>query len=324
MVGNLRRLILSVLGILIFSALASVSIVVVVSRALPPPIDHDVSVNGEVLGAPPTVGAVILFPKDGSIITYRPLTEIKGTCEPNTFVVIYSNNSAIGSTNCTGGGTFALFIQLQIGKNVLYARNYDGSNQPGPSTPSITVTVVVPDGEEYIPYIPAPPQIPDIFRSCLGYTPPVVSIGGKPRVVVVCAPLSVDPNRHYNLGILVYGGTPPYALDIDWGDGQIKNTLLSIPKEGYKEISFVYPSPGVYKITFKLKDNADAAGYTQAVMRVNGAEPESSNAVRDALGYIAWFNSPVPLYIALGVVTFGFWIGYIFHKRFHHHDKVKK
>lgn len=320
---NSRRPALYLVSVFVVGVVLCGAIVTEISKALPPPIDHDVSVSGEVAGSPPTVGAVIVSPNDGSTIIYKPLTEIKGTCAANTFVVIYSNNSAIGSTNCTSGGTFTLFVQLQVGKNVLYARNYDGLNQPGPSTPSITVTVVVAEGDAYTPYALTPPQISDVFRSCLGYTPPAVSIGGKPRVVVVCAPLSVDPNRHYTLGILVYGGGPPYALDIDWGDDQVENTLLSVPKEGYRSISFVYPSPGIYKITFKLKDSDDTAGYTEAIIRVNGAQPEPSSAIRDALSYIAWFNSPVPLYILLGVVTLGFWIGFLFHKRVNYSEKAE-
>ena len=126
----------------------------------------NVSVN--VLGHPPTEGAIITFPTTNTE-TNSSLIEISGTCPATTLVGIYNNGTFAGSTMCTQEGTFAVVITLSAGNNILQAQNYDGLNQPGPVTdqhlvrytPAVGVSPNEPpivSRNQPLPVIPTPPR----------------------------------------------------------------------------------------------------------------------------------------------------------------------
>ena len=99
----------------------------------------DVKVGLIVPGPAPKVGATIISPVDGTKITNKNTSEVSGTCEAGTFVVVKDNGSLVGSTSCTSAGIFILQIQLWSGNNTLSALNYDNLNQSGPETKSVNI-----------------------------------------------------------------------------------------------------------------------------------------------------------------------------------------
>lgn len=309
-------IILAIVGLFIFASQA-------MTQASLPPISHDVTVSAVVEGNPPTIGATITSPLDGATIPYQPTIQVSGTCAAGLFVVVYSNNSIVGSTTCTSAGIFTVQVQLTSGKNVLSAKNYDGLNQPGPTTPSITVFIV--GGERFDQsFYPLLPLVPTM---CDNYSPPNVSTGGAPRVAVVCMPRSLEPNTGYVLGLLVWGGASPYALNVDWGDDATDNTLLSLTSSGYKTVGVKYANPGTYHVTFRLKDKDGNAAFVETVIVVNGETKPFFTGIRDNILRISWFETPVPLYLLAVALTLGFWGGDAFDRRFgvtKHYRKTRK
>ena len=304
------------------------------AQALPPPVSHDVNISALVPGPPPTTGATITLPVDGTELPYEPTTQVGGTCAVDTVVVVSSNNSIVGSSACTAAGTFNLLVQLSPGQNILTAKNYDFMDQAGPDTPSVTITLTVPvtetpsePGEESVllvqptqPELPNNPYMAPSINTqpllCDEYDPPEVTIGGAPRVSVVCIPRSVQQNVGYTLGVLVWGGTPPYALDIDWGDGSTEHGLVSLASAGYVKIPFRYASAGNFAISIKLKDKSGAAAYVQAAVMVSGESKSFIAGINEAITRIQWFETPVPVYLLAVALTLGFWGGDLFDRHF--------
>ena len=284
--------------------------------------DNGTTLVGAIVSGPaPTVGTKIITPKNGLNIVDQETIEVTGTCSKNTFVVIQDNNKLVGSTVCTDAGIFMLQIQLQSGKNVLSALNYDNLNQSGPDTPTVTIYVT----KTNIPVeVPAPilPNNPSIIpgvdsglSDCNDYKAGELSIGGEPRVAIVCLPRLFGPKIQQVLGFIVWGGAPPYAVNIDWGNNS-EGELLSMPTQGYRTKTFSYAIPGIYNVVLKLKDKDNKTAIVQAAVQVNGETKTPFAAFTDDILHTSWFKTPVPLYLVAVAITLGFWGGDIFDRRF--------
>jgi hypothetical protein len=288
-----------------------------------------VSVSVIVPGPAPTVGATITMPTDGISVVDQKTIEVSGTCLEESFVTILNNGRLAGSTVCTSAGTFMLQIELQLGKNVLSSFNYDNLNQPGPDTQPVTINATQSSGateEEVIitptdsePILPINPSlIPGLdsnISSCDDYEVGNLPIGGEPKIEVVCVPRLFMPKLEQVLGVLVWGGSPPYAISVDWGNGS-GSTLLSLPAQGYKKVTFSYAVAGNYKIAFKLKDADNKEAIVQTAVQVNGESKTPFVAFADDIINKSWFETPVPLYATTIVLTLGFWGGEIFNRSF--------
>ncbi len=290
-----------------------------------------VSIGATVSGPAPVVGASITSPIDGTSVTNQQTIEVTGTCAPGTFVVVQNNNQLVGSTVCTDAGIFVLQVQLQTGTNVLSAFNYDNLNQPGPNTPLISVNVTTTSTVAQL-LQPLSSTLPVILPSnpsiVPGVTPEASSCdikneqplptGGEPRVAIVCAPRFVQANTQYTLGIMTWGGTPPYALAIDLGN-KSENNLLSLATPRNQFFKFSYASAGIRTVTVKLKDKDGRSAIVQTSIQTTG-DTKTPLAVlaNDVIG-TSWFKTPVPLYLIAFAITLGFWGGDIFDRNFGAH-----
>ncbi len=131
------------------------------------------------------------------------------------------------------------------------------------------------------------------------------------------------PEIKQTLGVLVWGGTPPYALSVNFGDDSGTNpTLISLSGPGYKKIQFSYAVPNTYKIKFKLTDQTSQTAVVQTAIQVNGeTEPSSAatalkNFTNQLFGGKPWYESPVPFYLLAIAITLGFWGGDIFDRKY--------
>lgn len=303
--------------------------------------NSSVLVGAIVPGPPPSVGAVITSPSDGDTIKDQNIITVSGTCADNSFVVVKDNGVTVGSAACTDAGIFSLQVQLETGKNVLSALNYDNLNQAGPVTPSVTVTAtktvvdntppvnneattelvapIIPDNPSIITGVPSSSS----FSSCDDYKPGKLTTGGEPHVSIVCVPRLFLPSIKQTMGVLVWGGTPPYALYVNFGDNNSNNNpnLMSLPAPGYKKIEFSYAVPNTYRIQFKLTDQTGKVAVVQTAVQVNGEKQSTvssmiSNITNDILGGKPWYESPVPFYLLAIAITLGFWGGDIFDRKY--------
>jgi len=285
--------------------------------------DNTSTVTAVVNAPPPTVGAVITSPLTGTTIANVNPSEVDGTCVSGLYVIVYDNGILGGSTICTAAGIFGIKVQLNSGSNILTARNFDNLNQPGPSTPAVTVTF---NSEDAAPEVPKPnlPETPVIIpglsgspSECDSYSPTgTFQAGGQPHVAVVCVPQSITPNEDHKIGVLVWGGTPPYALNFQWGSGN--STLISMDAPGYRTVPVHYASSGIYNINIQLTDQGESSATGQSAVQVTGASsaPQTFTQAVSSILSTSWFQTPVPLYVIAVGLTLGFWGGDVFHRRF--------
>jgi hypothetical protein len=296
-----------------------------------------VTVGVVVPGPPPTVGAIITVPDNGTTINSISTIQVSGTCANNSFVVVYDNKSLAGSTSCTTNGNFSLIIQLLDGDNSLTALDFDNLNQSGPVTPSVLVKVKAPSDiitttepststasttstttvEAPMPVLPINPSIISgvtaDMSTCSDYMPPTyLKTGGEPHVEFVCVPRLINPLTDKDVGLLVWGGTPPYAISLSWGADD-KNTIISMPSPGYKTVNVKYDVAGFFSVAANMVDAKAHTTVANASIQVNGA-PTTQNTATSVVNNIktSITDSTVPLYILAVAITLGFWGGDVF------------
>lgn len=250
------------------------------------PYAGSVGLTGTMPGKPPQTAAIITKPSNGQHFNASPI-DVAGTCPAGMLVEIFKNKIFAGSTPCGNDGKFALKIDLLFGKNILTAIVYDALNQAGPTSPPVTVF-----------YDILPPQgAPSTF----------INFSGAQLLLETDAIYrGTFPGQGMNVPISVIGGTPPFAINIDWGDSSTK--LIPRGNNSVFNASHVYKKPGIYKISLQGSDSKGLVAYLQVAAIVNGqpasvASTENTKPPSDKL-WVLW----ILLAIAITAVT-SFWLG---------------
>lgn len=219
----------------------------------------DITVSGTVPTPPPENAPTIDQPTEGNTFDHKDIT-ISGRCEPGLIVKIFSNNVFIGSTVCSGDGTYSLRVDLFIARNDLVARQYDSLNQASPDSNKVSVY-----------YSPAQPVIPDPdSNSGQGDQPPAVA-HFQLIIDYDYTVQSIFAGHAFRLPVKFMGGTGPYTVTIDWGEGS-SNSFKRNNTNSF-DTSFIYERPGTYIVSIRVNDSAGQQAYLQFVVIVNG-EPE--------------------------------------------------
>jgi hypothetical protein len=198
-----------------------------------------VGLTGTISSPPPTTGATITLPTNGQTFTEVPIP-VRGLCPTGLLVKLFKNNVFAGSVQCENG-SFELNVDLFTGTNELVARVYDELDQPGPDSAIVTVSFI--DSRQ----------------------------GSGTRVSVTSnfAKRGANPGETLTWPIIISGGSGPYAISVDWGDGKSPD-LLSEPFPGSFDLSHIYDNAGVYNIVIKVSDSNGAAAFLQVVGIANG------------------------------------------------------
>lgn len=216
----------------------------------------DVFVTAKVHGPLVTDPAVILKPNNGQHFKKIPII-ISGTCPANAaYIEIFRNNFMSGTALCDGSSNFSLTTDLFPGLNDLTAHSFNITDDEGPVSSTVTV------------YYDAPKPKPAPQTSQNGAGGPAAS------------PLALTTSfiyKGYYVGqkvswpLRLSGGTAPYAVSVDWGDGS--NDLISRSAAGDFNIEHVYTTPGGFKnsytITAKASDNSGQTASLQFFVIVN-------------------------------------------------------
>ncbi|HSE61319.1 MAG TPA: PKD domain-containing protein [Candidatus Saccharimonadales bacterium] len=253
---------------------------------------------------PPTTPPTITSPDPGTT-TIEKNMHIKGGCAVGLIVKIFRNAVFAGSTTCLADSTYELQIDLEEGKNTLIARQYDAVNQPSPESDPLLVFYT-------------PPIAPTIE----GSQPEGVDTTG-PRIAKFELKLDYDYtlqsafiNQTFRLPIRFAGGTPPYAVSVDWGDGE--TSLVSRQTAVLFIAEHLFTKPGTHQIKIKISDKDGTEAFLQFVVVVNGS-PDTVN-IRTPFGEVRTSVSMPALVfmtsaIALPSIGIGTFVGWFLWKK---------
>lgn len=243
------------------------------------PQSGSVGVEGRIPSQPPKIAATITSPRTGQTFDRTPVT-VTGLCTRGLLVKIFSNNVFIGSVACTNG-SYSIQVDLFSGRNDLVARIFDQFDQPGPDSNIVTVTL---NDNQFNP------------------------IGGTPlRLTSNFAQRGANPGQTLTWPIILSGGTGPFAISVDWGDGTSAD-LISSEFGGTIDLSHVYASAGLYTITVKATDKNGLSAFLQLVGVANGAIVTNADEKKEepeVISKVLW----IPAAVLLPMVAVSFWLG---------------
>lgn len=252
----------------------------------PPPQAGSVGLSGTVAAVPPTQAATITSPKDGQRFTSSPIT-VKGTCPADTLVEIYKNDIFAGSSPCDSAGNYSVEIDPLFGQNNLTAQVYDVLNQAGPVSKAVTVFY------DYSLSASAASSFLDFSGSQLLLNTDAAYRGSF-------------PNQQLNVPVTVIGGTPPFAINVQWGDS--KNQVIPTGSDTTINASHAYTKPGTYKITLQGSDSKQLAAFLSVAAIINGKpDVAAATSVGKLSGnkiLLLW-----PVFAIAATALSSFWIG---------------
>lgn len=259
----------------------------------------NITVAGTVYGLPPTVPAIILNPSSGDTV-YDSQIIVSGSCGAGLLVKIFRNNVLAGSTVCTGTGNFNIQVSLVAGNNVLRARNYDFQDQAGPDSPDVVVNLAA----------PAPPNTNPQSQSGSS----VASLNNSLIITSRDSYKTIKPNAELEWSFEIISGQAPYAVLVDWGDGE--TALLSLRSAGDFKLKHIYRKAGTYRVSVKVTDALGNKAVLEVVAQANGAGalpqitqgPRYYDQILPLL--LAW-----PTYIFISCLVLSFWLGEKYYQR---------
>lgn len=244
----------------------------------PGPSSGSVGLEGKISSPPPTQAATITTPSNGAVFTTVPIT-VSGLCFKNLLIKIFDNNVFVGSVACSNG-SYSLQISLFSGQNDLVARVYDALDQAGPDSNIVSVTFNDAQFAEF---------------------------GSRVSLSSVYAERGAPPGQNLDWPVILGGGTGPYAISVDWGDGS-PTDLLSVEAAGTINLKHTYRVAGLYKVIVKASDKNGTTAFLQLVAQATGAVQNNttkSNSNNTVITKTAW----APLVSMVPLTFASFWIG---------------
>lgn len=254
------------------------------------------TITAIVEGAPPSTPPTIDSPSSGLNFDSKNIT-VSGTCVSYLIVKIFSNNIFVGSAVCTSG-TYSLEIDLFVDRNDLVARQYDALNQPSPDSNTVTVYYIPPSLQPSLPNQAQtnPTNLQSNFNLFINYDYTI---------------LGVFPNQVYVLPITFGGGNPPYAVSVDWGDGN--SSLFSRDSSSKFNAEHVYKTPGQYTVKIRVIDKFGESAYMQFVVVVNGPTKPFINQIFGDGYPLSWW----PL-LAISLLSTLSFVGGVYYQKNRH------
>ena len=255
-----------------------------VHAAAPPAVNPQTGsagLQGTVPTPAPTTAPTIATPTNGQTFNRMPVT-VGGLCAAGLLVKVFANNVFIGSVMCANG-SYTVQVSLLDGRNDLVARQFDNLDQPGPDSNIVTVT----------------------------YNNNQFATSGIPLLTLssIYARRGANPGEQLIWPMSINGGTAPYAVSVDWGDGSPPK-LYSEPFSGTFTTSHVYNSPGTYVVVVKATDKNGQTAYLQLVGQANGAvtqsgKDDSGKSDTQIIVRVIW----IPAAFLIPLIVLAFWLG---------------
>lgn len=247
-----------------------------------PEQSNNVGMQGTISSPPPQAPASITAPANDRSFTATPIT-ITGLCQTGLLVKVFSNGVFVGAAQCTNG-SYSLQIDLFSGRNELVVRVYDALDQAGPDSNKVAVTFN--DGT------------PGASAYRLSLTSTIAKMG---------APVGGE----LKWPIVISGGSGPYAVSVDWGDGTASD-IKSLLFAGSFDVTHTYKAAGVYRVIVRASDASGTVAYLQLVGVGTGpvsqatgtTQNKDTGQVHTRTVYVWW-----PMLAMIPLIFVAFWLG---------------
>lgn len=218
--------------------------------------------------------------------TLDPIT-VSGSCPGNSLVEIYKNGVMAGATLCKSG-SYELAISLFSGSNSLVARALNANSIASPDSTPVTVQLLA--------------------RSA-------TSVGDPFYISAEQTYQAARTGQAISWQVTLSGGQPPYALSVDWGDGETQ--LFSKATPGTYKLEHIYKQAAVdgnYTVVVRATDQAGATSYLQLVAIIRGAVAPvvaTTDSTGNGSGLLTTTTLRITIIslVVVGVALAGFWIG---------------
>jgi len=277
-----NRLIAVIFAVLVIGCLSTSH----AQAAVPPPgpAQGSSGLQGKVETPAPSTAPTIATPTSGQSFSKMPIT-VNGLCTTGLLIKVFANNIFVGSAMCNGG-SYSLQIDIFDGRDDIVARQFDALDQPGPDSNIVTVTY---NNDAFI-----------------NTNVPLLSLTS------IYARKGANPGAKLEWPITIAGGTAPYAISVDWGDGKGQD-LYSQPFSGTFNITHVYQSAGIYVVIVKGTDKNGLTAFLQLVGQANGAVTQTTdkasssnnNNTATIIVKVLW----VPAAFCIPLIILSFWLG---------------
>ncbi|MGH7157106.1 MAG: PKD domain-containing protein [Candidatus Saccharimonadales bacterium] len=258
----------------------------------------DILVKAKVPGSPVTSPPVITNLIPNQQFNAMPIY-VSGTCPGNAaYVEIFDNGIMQGTAICNNG-FFDPQFNLFPGKNQITAQAFNITDDPGPA--SLLMTVY------YNP--PQPPQPP--------HSPAQSTTAAPLTLTTAFVYKGFDVGQEVSWPVEISGGSAPYALNVDWGDGN--NDVISRGSSGSFDINHTYSKPGGYKnsytIQVKASDSSGNKAYLQFFVIVNQKQGQIAgvgnitNKPTPTLNSKGWLWYAWPAYLLIFLLVLSYWLG---------------
>lgn len=264
------------------------------------------TVTAKVSAPLPTSAASITSPTDQAHVSTEVVT-VSGTCPADTYIKLYRQDIFSGMQVCGPSDTvFNIDVTLQPGANDLYTRVFNLTDDEGPQSATVTVWYDVPAQ-------PSTGSSPPSSYPTAGTTAPDLAI------VTEAYQYQVYEAGHLITWILrLEGGTPPYTIIIDWGDGT--TTVTSQNDNGPFEISHSYlpqvKGDKIYVIKLAATDAKGVKTLMQlsVVVKATGAPVVPGGTVDNSssgnsTSLPTWLKFAWPTYVIVSLMALSFWLG---------------
>ena len=292
--------------------------------------------------APPLdAPATIDTPDDGAAFVTSP-THITGSCPDNSYVELDINGAFHGAGLCdSGSNTYDIVSSLHGGTNTLDVQDYNLTDLAGPDSDSVQVT--------YTPPVAAASS--DTSTSTISGSQSTISKSGAASNQQSTTPipllLTSDFQFHtfvaqkaFTWDLDLEGGTPPYDVNIDWGDGTTGH--LRFPGDPVFTLRHVFQTDGYYAVVVNSTDKAGQQHVMQLAALItnkdgtasflntssggHGAASGGAGSLASGTGSKSGLSSiPIiggssaaathvllvawPFYIIVALMTVSFWLG---------------
>jgi hypothetical protein len=207
-------------------------------------------VNASIDFPAPTQASTIDAALDNSTVA-QALFTIRGDCEttaPFTVVSIWRNGIPIGSTICQSAGKYSLDILLTPGLNTLASRSASVSKLYGPDSIPISVTLELP--AQTVTLTNSSQSLPEPEQQRLdtlnqGAARELIAHTNEPSS-------TLSTSNTITLSVTVGGGTQPYIISLNWGDGSTETRTVDLP--GTYSFEHTYEQPAAYSVRGQVTD----------------------------------------------------------------------